>query len=178
MIKQSVQWLTALMMVCLMVAPASAAGKNKQLSEASFDLRSSARLATTDAGSGERTRVRFAGEGSGAVSADGVSLELGVLTQVEGDRALTITPNGDFVRRGRSRVFMGTGSAVVDNDGELTEFSNVRIMVKLRGKGERLRLIGKVKGVNQATADDDTPLPADVLHGTFRGQRVENEPEN
>ncbi len=179
MTKQSIQWLTVLALVCLVAGPAWAESSDKKSREAAFDLRTGARVASSDADSGERTHVRFKGEGAGKVSSDGVSLELGVLTQVEGDSTLTITPNGDFTRRGRSRVFMGTGSAVVDNNGELTEFDNVRIMVKLRGKGARLRMIGKVKGVNRAGGGDaDAQAPADVLHGVFRGQRVKNETES
>ena len=177
--KRSIQWLTVVAVLCLMAAPIWAAGKGNPQREVNFDLRTGARLASSDADSGERTHVRFKGEGGSTINSDGVSLELGELTQVEGDSTLTITPNNDFKRRGRSRVFMGTGSAVVDNDGELTEFSNVRIMVKLRGKGARLRLIGKVKGVNRSDADDaDAQTPPDVLHGVIRGQRVENEPED
>lgn len=178
MVRQRIQWLMVLVLLCL-VAGTAWAEADKPAREAVFDLRTGARVATTDAQSGERTHARFRGEGDGAISSDGVSLSLGVLTQVQGDSTLTITPNGDFERRGRSRVFIGTGSAVVDRDGELTEFANVRIIVKLRGKGARLRMIGKVKGVNRIDGGDaDEQTPPDVLHGVFRGQRVAVEPES
>ena len=172
MVRQRIQGLMVLVLMCLVAGPAWAEDGD-QAREAAFELRTGARVATTDADTGDRTHARFRGEGDGTFSSDGVSLELGVLTQVEGDSTLTITPNGDFERRGRSRVFIGTGSAVIDRDGEQIEFANVRIMVKLRGKGARLRMIGKVKGVNRIDdGDADAPTPADVLHGVFRGQRV------
>lgn len=178
MIKHRIQWLTVLALVCLVGGPVLAEDTEKKSREATFELRTGARFASTDTDSDERTHVRFKGEGGSTINSDGVSLGLGELTQVEGDSTLTITPNNDFQRRGRSRVFMGTGSAVVDNGGELTEFDNVRIMVKLRGKGARLRMIGKVKGVNRDDdVDADNAAPPDVLHGVFRGQRVESEPE-
>lgn len=176
MVSKRIQGLMVLVLTCLVAAPAWAQD-DTQSREAAFDLRTGARVATTDADTGERAHARFKGEGGGTISSEGVSLELGVLTQVDGDSTLTITPNGDFERRGRSRVFIGTGSAVVDRDGEQIEFANVRIMVKLRGKGARLRMIGKVKGVNRIDDGDAVePTPPDVLHGVFRGQRVAVDP--
>ena len=175
MFKKRIQWMAVLAVTCLLAGPAWAAqGKGNPLSDASFDLNSAARLATSD--DDGRTHVRFAGEGTAEVNADGVSLALGVLTQTDGDRTLTITPDGEFKRLGRSRNFVGHGSAVVDLNGELTEFANVRIMVKLRGAGDRMRMIGKVRGKNGPHTDADNQTPPDILNAVFRGQRVADEP--
>jgi hypothetical protein len=173
--KKRIQWLAVLAVTCLLAGPALAAqGKGNPLGDASFDLNTAARLATSD--DDGRTHVRFVGDGTASVSADGVSLELGVFTQTDGDRTLTVTPDGEFKRLGRSRNFIGNGSAVVDLNGELTEFANVRIMVKLRGAGDRMRMIGKIRGKNGPHADTDSQTPPDILNAVFRGQRVVEEP--
>jgi hypothetical protein len=50
-------------------------------------------------------------------------------------------------------------------------------VVKFRGKGHRLSLIGKFGGKAGAAADTDSQRPPAVLHGRFRGQRVAPEPD-
>ena len=178
MISQRIQWVAAVALTCVLAVPAVAArGGARPIEDASFDLKSSARLATTNPENDERIHVRFAGEGQGEVSADGVSLTLGTLTQTDGDSTLTVTPDGDFNRRGRSRVFVGHGTATVDIDGVTTTFEDVRIIVKIRGRGDRLRLIGKFRGKNGPQVVDGVDVPPDVLHGRFRGQRVVVEPD-
>ncbi len=51
-----------------------------------------------------------------------------------------------------------------------------RSMVKLRGKGKHLRMIGKFRGKNGPHTADGHKAPPDILHGAFRGQRVRVEP--
>lgn len=177
MVSHSIKWVLAVAVTCCMALPVLAApGRGNTIPSASFDLKSGARLATTDSDNGDRIHVRFTGEGSAEVGAGGVSIELGTLTQVNGDRTVTVTPTGDFRRRGRSRVFVGWGTATVDLDGVVTSFEKVRIMVKLRGHGDRLRLIGKFRGKNGPHTVDGHRAPPDILRGGFRGQRVVAQP--
>ena len=177
MVNQSIKWVLAVALTFCVAAPVLASpSKGNTIPVASFELKSGARLATTDSDNGDRIHVRFAGEGSGEVSMDGVSIELDTLTQVDGDRTLTVTPVGEFKRRGRSRVFVGWGTATVELDDEVTSFERVRIMVKLRGRGDRLRMIGKFRGKNGPHTADGLKTPPDILHGVFRGQRVVVQP--
>jgi len=150
------------------------AGSNKgqPMPNAAFDLQTKGRLTTNVGEDNDRSHLRFAGEGSAEANADGVGLTLGEMTQVEGGRIVTVTPEGEFTRRGRSRVFVGMGSATVDDNGEVTTFTEVRIMVKLQGRGDRLRLTGKFRGKNGPQAHEGIDAPPEILRGVIRGQRV------
>ncbi len=173
MIRTRIHWVMAAALMFVVAGPAQAARRDRNaLDTASFDLRSNAALATSDPDTGERLHVRFAGEGQAQASAGGVTLTLGTLTQVDGGRTLVVTPSGALVRRGRSRVFVGRGTATVDDNGAATTIEKVRIVVKFRGRGDRLRLIGKFHGKNGPLTEAGVEAPPVVLRGRFRGQRV------
>ena len=141
---------------------------------AAFDLNTVTRVTTTD--DGTRTHLRLTGQGSATANASGIDLDLGVLTQADGDTTLTVTPKGDFKRRGKSRVFVGSATAVVESNGAATTFDRVRLVVKFRGKGERLRLIGVIRAKAGPGSDGGGPVPPALLNGKFRGQRIAVDP--
>ncbi len=163
-------WMVVLA-ACLIASPALA--QDSAPASVPFKVKSGAMYATTDVESGERLRVRFKGEGGADVNREAVSLVLEELTQVDGDRTVTVTADGDLERKGRARVYFGTGTATVTGaDGDVT-FERVRIVVSLRGKGHRLRMLGKYRGIEEVvTAEDEDGVPPDVLRGVIRGRRV------
>jgi hypothetical protein len=174
MVSQRIQWMMAV--ACLLAGPVvSTQAEGDSTRSTSFDLKTGARLATTDTGDGERVYTRFAGEGQAQLSADGLSMTLDTLTQRDGDGTVTVTLDGDLTRRGRYRVFVGHGSATVETDGVTTTFDDVRVVVRFRGQGKRLRMIGQFRGRSGPSADADTDSLPDVLQGRIRGQRVSQE---
>jgi hypothetical protein len=174
---QRIQWLAAVALTCVLAGPVlSAQGAEHPIDGAVFNLRSGAGIATFNPDSDQRIHARFAGKGKAKLSADGVRLALGPMTQVHGDRTLTVTPVGPLTRRGQSRVFVGHGMAQVGNAGEGLTFERVRIVIKLRGHGERLRMIGKFRGKNGPRVDEGLQGRPAVLYGRFHGQRVVPEP--
>ena len=171
--RQRFRWLSVLA-VCLLAMPVMAQD-GEASSGVPFKVKSGAVYART-ADDGGRLRVRFKGEGEAEANRAAVSLALEALTQVDGDRVLTVTPDCDLERRGRGRVYFGTGTATVTGaDGDVT-FEKVNIVVRLRGKGARLRMIGKFRGIEAVEVDDADAVPPDVLRGVIRGHRVAPQP--
>lgn len=172
MIKQRIRWVAALALACVLAVPALASA---EAPGATFGLKTGAGVASPD-DEGGREHTQFRGDGQAQISADGASLTLSAMTQVEGDGTMTVTPNGDLQRQGRSRVFLGLGTATVEVDGETTTFENVRIAVSVRGHGVRTRLIGKFHGRTGPVVQDGGGTPPDVLRGVIRGRPVADEP--
>ncbi|GAB4108013.1 MAG: hypothetical protein Kow00105_13410 [Phycisphaeraceae bacterium] len=169
MIRHKVQWLVAWGLVCLLAVPALAAEGDRPERAKVFDVRTGAVITSPD-GEGGRDHERFRGRGRAVIKADGAILELGVLQQRQGDGTLTVTPDGDLKRRGKSRVFVGKGTATAEVDGVTTTYP-VRIVVTLRGKGDRLRLAGKFVGRSGPTpATDVNVVPPSVLRGVIHGR--------
>lgn len=160
-------WLVVLT-ACLMASPALAQDDTPPPG-VSFKVNSGAVYATTDTDAGGRLRVRFRGEGQADLTRASATLALEELTQVNGSSTLTVTADGDLTRPGRARVYVGTGTATVTQaDGDVT-FEQVRIVISLRGRGHRLRLIGKYVGVEPV---DTADTPPDVLRGVIRGRPI------
>lgn len=173
MSRRRMGWVAAAAVACLIAGPAMAQSDDAALPGVSFNVRSGAVYATTDADDGSRLRVRFKGEGTADADRAAVSLALEELTQVDGDRTLTVTPDGDLKRISRrARVYAGTGTATVTGDDGDVTFEKVHIVVSVRGYGHRLRMIGKYRGIERPVTDSDVAVRADVLRGVVRGRPV------
>ncbi len=169
MTRQRWRWISAAALCCLLGAPVMAQSSDDSTTSVPFAVKSGAVYATSNVEDGGRLRVRFLGEGEADVSRTAVSLSLEELTQVNGDRTLSVTPDGDLERVGRARLFAGTGTATVtDANGDVT-FEKVGIVVSLRGYGNRLKMIGKFRAKE---VDSSGALPPDILRGVVRGRPV------
>lgn len=140
----------------------------------SFDLRTSARVVSRAVGQGPDTLAAFVGEGSADATRRSVDVSLDQLSQREGEGTLDVTPSGPMKRLRRSRVFVGRGTASATIGDEQTDFEKVRFAARVRGGGERVRLLGKFNGREAgdvaAESDSDVAVPLTVLNGRFRGQ--------
>ncbi len=162
-------------------ASAMAQDGGGEVASVRFQLRTSARVVERVAGADATRLAAFSGGGHAAATRRAIALSAGQLSQIDGDGTLDLAPSGPLKRLRRSRVYVGRGSGTATVGDREIGFERVRIAAHIRGRGDRVRLLGKFHGVgdedvNTAGADSDLVATRTVLNGRFRGRIAPPEP--
>ena len=157
-------------------APVLAQDSGGGVPAAHFQLRTSARVLTHAIGQGPVRLVAFAGGGKAEATRRNIRLSAGQLSQRNGDGTLDLAPSGPLKRLRHSRVYLGRGTASATIGDEQIGFDHVRVAAHIRGRGDRVRLLGKFYGRDGGGADVQAAGPRSVLYGRFRGQLVHPDP--